>query len=47
MDVCVSKTPDKDLGLHSTANHPGDDELSKCGRVSVEVGEGGPESEKT
>jgi hypothetical protein len=47
MDVCVSKTPDKDLGLHSAANHPGDDELSKCGRVSVEVGEGGPESEKT
>lgn len=47
MDVCVSKTPDKDLGLHNAANHPGDDKLPKCGRVSVEVGEGGTESEET
>lgn len=47
MDVCVSKTPDKDLGLHSVAHHPGNDELSKYGHVSVEVGKGGQESEET
>lgn len=46
MDVRVSKTPNKDLGLHSAANHPGDDGLPKTFVLVSRLAKGGPERGK-